>query len=134
MISFLVAEPGLSVGLGCMLALLIGLAIKWQIGNELAEAKGRALLRYWLTPEQARQWDLYGHFEVIGSDTGTHYRVRYGRAVNIDELDADGKTIAHWCFAPEGDLVVGDVMLGQKVALELMEREALGAANRFATV
>jgi hypothetical protein len=84
--------------------------------------------------ERPRQWDSYGHFEVIGSDTGTRYRVRYGRTANIDELDADGKIIAHWCFAPEGDLVAGDVMLGQKIALGLMERGALATANRFAPV
>jgi hypothetical protein len=32
---------------------------------------------------------------------------------------------------PQGRLVAGDVMLAQKVALELFENEALRIANRF---
>jgi hypothetical protein len=34
-----------------------------------------------------------------------------------------------WCFAPEGKLAVGDVLLAQKIALETMERETLAIAN-----
>ena len=65
----------------------------------------------------------------MGSDTGTRYRIRYGTAMNVKELNSGGKTIVQWCFMPEGDLVVGDVLLAQKVALETMGREALAAAN-----
>jgi hypothetical protein len=50
--------------------------------------------------------------------------------MNIEELDSGGKAIAQWCFAPERQLVVGDVLLAQKIALETMERKALAAANR----
>jgi hypothetical protein len=50
--------------------------------------------------------------------------------MNVEELDSSGKTIAQLCFAPQGQLVVGDVLLAQKIALETMEREALAAANR----
>jgi hypothetical protein len=50
--------------------------------------------------------------------------------MNIDEFNSDGKVVAQWCFAPHGDLVVGDVMLAQKIALETMELEALRKANR----
>ena len=35
------------------------------------------------------------------------------------------------CFAPEGGLVVGDVMLAQKLALELFESDTLKVANRL---
>jgi hypothetical protein len=35
-----------------------------------------------------------------------------------------------WCFAPEGRLAVGDVLLAQKIALETMEIKALEIANR----
>jgi len=35
------------------------------------------------------------------------------------------------CFMPEGDLVVGDMMLAQKLALELFESEALKVANEM---
>jgi hypothetical protein len=50
--------------------------------------------------------------------------------MNIDELDSGGKVVAQWCFAPQGNLAVGDVMLAQKIALETMERDALATANR----
>lgn len=112
---------------GCALSLLLGFAPR----QEHRQEKGRALLRSWLTSEQAQQWDFHKHFEVTGCDTGTRYRIRHGTAMNIDELDSSGKMIAQWCFAPQGNLVAGDVMLAQKIALETMENEALAAANRF---
>jgi hypothetical protein len=37
---------------------------------------------------------------------------------------------AEWCFVPEGNLVAGDVMLAQKIALETNERAALAVAYR----
>jgi hypothetical protein len=37
---------------------------------------------------------------------------------------------AAWCFGPEGELPIGDVMLAQKIALEKNERAALALANR----
>ena len=36
-----------------------------------------------------------------------------------------------WCFVPEGNLVPGDVMLAQKIALETDERGALAVARQF---
>jgi hypothetical protein len=39
--------------------------------------------------------------------------------MNIDELDSVGNKICEWCFLPEGNLAAGDVMLAQKIALEL---------------
>jgi hypothetical protein len=49
--------------------------------------------------------------------------------MNIHELDADGGTAAQWCFAPEGKLATGDVLLTQKIALETMEQQVLALAN-----
>ena len=34
---------------------------------------------------------------------------------------------------PEGELVVGDIMLAQKLALELFESQTLKVANTFST-
>ena len=45
--------------------------------------------------------------------------------MNVDELDQHGVRIAAWCFGPEGELPIGDVMLAQKIALENDERAAL---------
>jgi hypothetical protein len=94
-----------------------------------AEEKGFALLRAWLTPEQATQWEARNEFEVIGCDTGTRYRIRRGTAMNVHQLDCTGRAVARWCFAPEGGVVTGDVLLAQKIALETMEREVLALAN-----
>jgi hypothetical protein len=95
------------------------------------EERGAVLLRSWLSPAQAEQWGSSGrYFHVIGCDTGTCYRIRAGTIMNIDELDCRGKAVAQWCFGPQGDLAVGDVMLAQKIALETMELEALAGANR----
>jgi hypothetical protein len=50
--------------------------------------------------------------------------------MNVHELDRAGNVVAHWCFAPKGDLATGDVLLAQKIALETVEREILKIANR----
>jgi hypothetical protein len=95
-----------------------------------AEKRAVALLRSWLTPEQERQWQARGAFDVIGCDTGTRYRITYRAVMNVHQLDADGHPVQQWCFAPEGRLAVGDVLLAQKIALETMETKALEIANR----
>jgi hypothetical protein len=96
----------------------------------LAEQKGLALLRSRLTVEQEGQYDSHKSFEVVGSDTRTRYRIRHGRMMNIDELDSEGHKVCEWCFLPEGNLVAGDCMLAQKIALETFESKALAIANR----
>jgi hypothetical protein len=53
--------------------------------------------------------------------------------MNIHELDTDGDTVAQWCFAPEGKLATGDVLLAQKIALETMEQQVLALANTQAS-
>jgi hypothetical protein len=78
-----------------------------------AEQKALALLKEWLSPAQRAQFERSGHFEVVGSRTGKHYRVRHNRVVNIDELDERGAQVATWCFGPEGSLPRGDIMLVQ---------------------
>jgi hypothetical protein len=50
--------------------------------------------------------------------------------MNVHELDRAGNIVAHLCFAPKGNLAMGDVLLAQKIPLETMEREALKTANR----
>jgi hypothetical protein len=94
-----------------------------------AEKRAMTLLRSWLTPDQDKQWTARGEFEVIGSDTGTRYRITYRAVMNVHRLDPAGRTVTQWCFAPEGSLAYGDVLLAQKIALETMERAALAIAN-----
>ena len=95
-----------------------------------AEEKAIALLWSWLTPEQQRQWKSSGVFEVIGSDTGRRYLLTHEAVMNVHQLDPAGRSVAQWCFAPEGGLAPGDVLLAQKIALETMERDVLALANR----
>jgi hypothetical protein len=95
------------------------------------EARGRCLLRHWLSTSQRKQFDANECFDVIGCDTGRTYRIYYGRAMNVHELDEAGRLKMGWCFLPRGYLVAGDVMLAQKIALETFERDALAVAQKF---
>jgi hypothetical protein len=88
-------------------------------------------LRQWLSTSQRKQFDANEYFDVIGCDTGRRYRIYYGRAMNVHELDEAGRLKMGWCFLPKGYLVAGDVMLAQKIALETFERKALAVAQRF---
>ena len=100
-------------------------------GRNTAEGKGRYLLRRWLSAEQRAQLDASGFFDVVGGATGKRYRIYYGVSANVEELDDAGHPRTGWCFAPQGYLAPGDVMLAQKVALETDELAALAVANQF---
>jgi hypothetical protein len=127
------AEVGKVVIGVVLMAISAGVTIVLMAGMDATsrqvERKAATLLRLWLSPEQAEQYSSYGHFEVIGSDTGTRYRIRHGRMMNIDQLDSAGNKVCEWCFAPKGNLAAGDCMLAQKIALERFESEALVIAN-----
>jgi hypothetical protein len=94
-----------------------------------AEQKARKLLTQWLTPAQLAQYARKGHFEVTGCHSRKRYCIRSERQMNIDELDDRNRTIAVWCFGPEGTLPIGDIMLAQKIALETDEAASLTIAN-----
>jgi hypothetical protein len=114
------------------LVLIVSLICYRSPTNNRAEVEEKSfrLLRSWLSPNQAQQWDALSEFEVVGSHTETRYRIRRGKVMNVHELDRMGNIVARWCFAPKGDLPMGDVLLAQKIALETMERDALKTANR----
>jgi hypothetical protein len=99
-----------------------------------SNARGLALLRNWLSPAQLRLYEKHQYFEVTGNDSGGIYRIHHGKQANIEQLDSAGKSVCAWCFVPEGDLVPGDVMLAQKIALETNERAALAVAIRYTMV
>jgi hypothetical protein len=96
-----------------------------------AHLRGIRLLRQNLSPVQRQQYDLCGYFEVTGGQTGRRYRIKHGFQMNVEQLDVKGRPVCELCFMPEGGLVIGDVMLAQKLALELFERDALKAANKL---
>ena len=95
------------------------------------EERGLKLLREWLSQEQLAQFDANNYFEVIGCHSGKRYRICHGNGANIVELDDHARPTTGWCFVPGEHLVAGDVMLGQKIALETDERGALEKANKF---
>jgi hypothetical protein len=117
-----------------LLVLVNDPGLRWRMrSRKPAEQKGIALLRSWLTPEQAKLWDSEEEFDVIGCHTGRRYRIKCGTAMNIHQLDSAGRIVMQWCFAPEGKLVIGDVLLAQKIALETMESQVLSLANTQAS-
>ena len=94
-----------------------------------AQSKAIQLLKQHLTPEQEKQYEKRNYFYVSGGSSGRLYRIRHGAQMNVEQLDQSGRRIRVLCFMPEGGLAVGDVMLAQKIALELYETEALNIAN-----
>jgi hypothetical protein len=94
-----------------------------------ADVRGLELLRSWLSPEQRRQYDQRGSFEVVGSDTGNRYRICKGDIFNVEELDDRGVQVRAWCIRGNG-VPIGDISLAQKIALEAFESEDLRIANR----
>jgi hypothetical protein len=88
-------------------------------------------VKEWLSPEQLAQYESYRYFDVIGRQSGKRYRIRYGTAMNICEMDSRGRIAAGWCFVPHETLVAGDIMLAQKIALETDEWSALAVARKF---
>ncbi len=128
---------GIDLPLGAVLTTLAMLTCALVLGHvrevsdrRTAEEKGVALLKQWLSAAQLAQYEKYGYFEVMGGDSGKRYRIRSTHQMNVDELDERGLRSVSYCFGPEGELPIGDVMLAQKIALENNEQAALALANR----
>jgi hypothetical protein len=94
-----------------------------------ADVRGQELLRSWLSPEQRRQYDQRGSFEVVGSDTGKRYRICKGDIFNVQESDDRGVQVRARCVTANG-VPIGDINLAQKIALETFESDVLRIANR----
>ena len=101
------------------------------LGEITKDARGLQLMRDWLSPDQRAQSDDSGTFEVVGCRSGKRYRIYRGTAQNVFEIDEAGELKLGLCFTPYGNLVAGDAMLAQKIALETNENGALAVANRF---
>jgi hypothetical protein len=98
--------------------------------SEEAQSQAMRLLKEHLTPEQREQYEKHDYFYVTGSNSRRLYRIRHGVQMNVEQLDQSGKRIRLLCFMPEGGLAAGDIMLAQKIALELYEKEALRIAHK----
>jgi hypothetical protein len=107
-----------------------GTTALWPRDRKAAEDQAMHLLIGNLSTKQREQYRTLGYFEVLGGDSGRRYRIRRGYQLNIEELDEKGRRIRMWCFLPEGRIPVADIMLAQKMALELFESDALRVAHR----
>ena len=94
-----------------------------------AHERGIEFLTQNLSPAQRQQYERHAYFDVIGGETGKRYRIHHGYQMNVEQLDQDGRRARLLCFMPRGGLPVGDIMLAQKIALELFESEAVEVAN-----
>jgi hypothetical protein len=93
-----------------------------------AQDRGLRILKDNLSPKQRAQYEKRGYFIVVGGETGRRYRIFNGCQMNVEQLSKKGRPMRVLCFMPKGDLVMGDVMLAQKMALELFESDALKVA------
>ena len=100
------------------------------LAENTSDARGLRLMRRWLSPDQRAEFDDKGTFEVVGCHSGKRYRIYRGTAQNVFEVDDSGELKLGLCFTPYGNLVAGDAMLAQKIALETDESTALAVANR----
>ncbi len=103
----------------------------WSAATLEAHARGLRLLKENISPAQRDQYQRYRYFDVVGGETGRRYRIRNGSQVNVEQLDNKGRPVRLLCFMPEGELVIGDMMLAQKLALELFESDTIKVANTF---
>jgi hypothetical protein len=97
-----------------------------------AESRSHRLLIDNLTDNQRATFLSRGYFDVVGGDTGKRYRIKNDWQMNVEEFDGSVRRTKLMCFTPKGGLPLGDMILAQKVALELFETEALIVANRGA--
>ena len=109
---------------------LMRLILDAEVSKKAARERAIQLLKQNLSPDQLQQFERLGQFEVIGGDTARRYRIRRGHQMNVELLDKNGRRFCCLCFRPEGTLATADVMLAQKIALELFEVHALKVANK----
>ncbi len=99
--------------------------------RKLADEKADQLLRDVLTPEQLEEFAALQYF-TITSQSGKRYRIRLGRAGNIEELDEAGNPSHKICCHPADNVPDKDTIVVQKLLLEHDEVEFLRQANRRA--
>jgi hypothetical protein len=68
------------------------LILRWVLDLPLERAHQAALrlLKDNLSPERRHQLELLNFFDVVGGDTGSHYRIYFDDRMNIDQIDASG--------------------------------------------
>ncbi len=102
-----------------------------QQEQEAAECLERAttLLLGCLDDNQTEEYNTLKTFHVVGA-SGRRYRIGYGHAGNVAELDNEGKAIVKFCIHASIHMPVPDTMLTQKLLLETNEEEFRKIANQ----
>jgi hypothetical protein len=111
-------------------------AIKQQQAREAAarrekEKKDKAitLLKDTLTRKQKRDLERHNYFYVRGGKTKNLYRIKHGRAGNVQLLDHNKKVKEVLCAHPHIYCPHEDTMLAQKIMIEHMEELFRQTAN-----
>lgn len=105
------------------------LAKEKESQGRIAEEKALQLLLENLTENQAEIFKVTGAIP-IESPSGRKYKINKGASRNIEEIDEKGIRKAHLCFHPcDYAIPVHDVMLAQKLMLEVCEEDARKIAN-----
>jgi hypothetical protein len=99
-----------------------------------AEQRSLQLLRENLTARQREQYERHRYFDVVGGTSGRQYRIHDAHLLNVEEFDITGMQARILCFVPQGKLPSGDILLAQKLALEIFEGEAIAIANEIPAV
>jgi hypothetical protein len=89
-----------------------------------AQQRAEALLLGWLSPDQRRQYQVHGWFEVTTA-RGYRYRVLRGGVVRLDPRGSA------YCIEATCPVPVADEMLTNKLLLETDERRFLATAHRY---
>ncbi len=105
--------------------------IDWERAAARAHSRGMRLLKETLSPAQRAQYEEHKYFDVAGGSTDRRYRIKNRPSLNVYLLDKNGAAECVLCFMPKGTLVLGDILLAQKLALELFESEALKVARIY---
>src|SRR3954463_8114386 len=109
--------------------------IAWAIRDahlkSRAESRGLQLLEDNLSDKQLHQYRTRGYFDAVGCISGNRYRIAYGTVQNVVQIGRSGEPELGRCFMPKGNLVAGDCMLAQKIAIENCEQAMLRTALPF---
>lgn len=99
-------------------------------GEAIANEKARELFELCLSKEQVKQYDKEGRFFVNGGD-GNLYMITNDSTYNVKLCDKTTKQpVTKYCFVPNVHLPKLDVLVMQKLAMEIEPTVALAVANR----
>ena len=73
------------------------LVFRWVLDLPLERAHhaGLRLLKENLSPGQRHQLELLNFFDVVGGDTGSHYRIHFDDRMNIEQIGPSGKIVVN---------------------------------------